>query len=557
MLLPLNEKWLQQFVSANGRPPKILHIGNIANNAYLNAKFLNMHGFNCDVICYDYYHIMGCPEWEDAKFIGDFTQDHFHPEWVSSNSRDFERPTWFAQGPQLLCLDYLLALQSGNSKSSQKLWKKLGQFNKTRPDRWGDMTLPMLFAKWGNLFTKWRGFLVALRSYHLVMLNSLNPAELLRSKLRLRCRKFGGEQFTILAEPIVLLAAAAARLVQRFKSIDAIPHVTYPTRDLIHQFEMHFPPRKAIFEAALNTYVDALPRWRELVEHYDVVVGYATDGIYPLLAGKHPFVAFEHGTIRNIPFADDVQGQLCALTYRLADAVAITNADNIAAAQKLGLTQHSFIPHPINDLIIDEIDGQEKYLRLHTELDSNFIVFHPSRQHWEPRRHPDWEKGNDFFLRGFAKFFHNINPKASALLVNWGNSVGASKQLIAELGIESRVRWIEPLPHGEMMQMISACDALADQFFLGAFGSTMPKALACGKPALLYLDIETHKWCFPEMPPVVNVQTDQQIFEGLSRLHLDRAYYLDLCAAGKAWYSKWHSSAVVTNSFVDIFRRII
>ena len=63
-----NHDWLDKFRQQHGRSPRVLHIGNIANNAYNNAKLLNKVGLECDVICYGYYHIMGCPEWEDADF---------------------------------------------------------------------------------------------------------------------------------------------------------------------------------------------------------------------------------------------------------------------------------------------------------------------------------------------------------------------------------------------------------------------------------------------------------------------------------------------------------
>ena len=58
--------WIESFREARGRPLRVLHIGNVANNAYNNAKLLNRAGLDCDVICYDYYHMMSCPEWEDA-----------------------------------------------------------------------------------------------------------------------------------------------------------------------------------------------------------------------------------------------------------------------------------------------------------------------------------------------------------------------------------------------------------------------------------------------------------------------------------------------------------
>ncbi|MBI3180432.1 MAG: hypothetical protein HYZ27_12270, partial [Deltaproteobacteria bacterium] len=47
---------------------KVLHVGNIANNAYNNAKFLRRAGIDASVLVYDYTHVMGQPEWEDAEF---------------------------------------------------------------------------------------------------------------------------------------------------------------------------------------------------------------------------------------------------------------------------------------------------------------------------------------------------------------------------------------------------------------------------------------------------------------------------------------------------------
>src|SRR5262249_26703705 len=61
-------QWLDRFRERHGRAPTVLHIGNIANAAYLNARMLNEAGIDCDVLCYEYYHIMGCPEWESAVF---------------------------------------------------------------------------------------------------------------------------------------------------------------------------------------------------------------------------------------------------------------------------------------------------------------------------------------------------------------------------------------------------------------------------------------------------------------------------------------------------------
>ncbi len=59
---------LEEIKAYLGRPVRVLHIGNIANNAFHNAKLQRKLGLDADVLCYDYYQLMGCPEWEDSEF---------------------------------------------------------------------------------------------------------------------------------------------------------------------------------------------------------------------------------------------------------------------------------------------------------------------------------------------------------------------------------------------------------------------------------------------------------------------------------------------------------
>src|SRR5262249_51993122 len=136
-LSPETRSWLARFIATPGRVPRVLHIGNIANNAYNIAALLNGAGLDCDVICYDYYHVMGCPEWEDADFTGRIT-DQSQPDWSALDLRGFERPRWFAQGPLSQCIDYLIAKRSGDSESAEQHWATLGASNRTIPRGGGD-----------------------------------------------------------------------------------------------------------------------------------------------------------------------------------------------------------------------------------------------------------------------------------------------------------------------------------------------------------------------------------------------------------------------------------
>ena len=122
-----------EFKDTHKRPPRVLHIGNIANNAYLNAKFLNEAGFDCDVMCYDYYHIMACPEWEDAEYQGQI-EDQSNPDWTKVDLGAFRRPSWFAQGPLATCMDYLIARREGNADKANIYWHALSVANKTKAE---------------------------------------------------------------------------------------------------------------------------------------------------------------------------------------------------------------------------------------------------------------------------------------------------------------------------------------------------------------------------------------------------------------------------------------
>ncbi|KAG1702758.1 hypothetical protein GQR58_004261 [Nymphon striatum] len=42
--------WLEEFEIENGRPLRVLHIGNIANNAFINAKIMRKIGIHADVV---------------------------------------------------------------------------------------------------------------------------------------------------------------------------------------------------------------------------------------------------------------------------------------------------------------------------------------------------------------------------------------------------------------------------------------------------------------------------------------------------------------------------
>lgn len=73
---------------------KTAHSGNIANNAYLIAKFLRRLGEDAHAFHFRHEFIMGHPEWEDADFVGDL-EPFNPPDWNTIKfTNGFVRPDW-------------------------------------------------------------------------------------------------------------------------------------------------------------------------------------------------------------------------------------------------------------------------------------------------------------------------------------------------------------------------------------------------------------------------------------------------------------------------------
>ncbi len=90
--------WLKTHAERHGRPLRVLHVGNIANNAYLNAKFLRSMGIDAHVLSYDYYHVMAMPEWEELE-LRDNHGDDYRPRFSPRDLGSYRRPLWFVNAP--------------------------------------------------------------------------------------------------------------------------------------------------------------------------------------------------------------------------------------------------------------------------------------------------------------------------------------------------------------------------------------------------------------------------------------------------------------------------
>lgn len=525
---PTWQEVCQRFKDKHGRLPRALHITNIANNAYHNAKILSAHGLEGDVLCPDYYHIMGCPEWEDADFRGD-VDDHFAPRWNRLDLNGFQRPRWFAQGPIPLCLQYLEARRRDDAARADDFWRLLGLCNATHPGTASRRPLDML-----------RIVAAGLDRYLWAALCPQVVGNKVERILRGRGRRSTAHQ--ALSRSVGRIAASVSRtLLRTFLLLPVGGALRKRATRLIADFNAEFPDRgDPLSLEDFWYYSRAYDSWRRVLQCYDLIIGYGIGPINALVADGRYF-AMEHGTLRQIPFEDNAMGRLTALGYRRAEHVFVTNLDCLPQAESLAGDRVTFINHPFDeDHGLDTGGAGDLRAELCARLDAEFLCFFPTRQDWVADT-GFADKGNDEFFRAFATL-RAEGRRIGLVCCRWGSNVAESEDLLRELGCDGNVAWCEPMGMVRFERNASSCDLVVDQFRLGAFGGVVFKSLALGVPVCTYLDVAQVQRSFPQPPPVVNCRDVEAICAALRKFMSDPDALADVAYESREWMKRHHAS---------------
>jgi glycosyltransferase involved in cell wall biosynthesis len=467
---------------------KSVHISNIANMAYGYAKMLNARDFDTRVVCHDIKHLMSQPEWDDIELDpADFPNeaDFFENK---ANFGAYTRPTWFKQD-HISFKDFIASVRESvikepNTKLHLSVW-----LLQTAVDL--GKLFPFGIRQWGKrIILGWIG-------RHELIATGKSQAEW----------------------------SDTEKLIQsNLNRVQKLP--SYYGLD---------------WGLALNEVLAYAPQARWLNHHLDdaeIVFAYAAAPIYPMILRSIPYVAVEIGTIRELPFEATTWGRMIGLGYREADHVLITNPDNYVAAKRLGLKSFSFCPHPVDEKIFTPcaLDNPTR-AELLSKYQTDFLFIAPARQNWAL-------KGNDLMLRAFSIALQS-GLNAQLIIPTWGQDIEQSQRLAEDLKITTKVDWIKPMTERGLIKYYQAVDAVLDQFVLGVFGLTTPKAMSCGIPVLCAYDEEPNSWCFKEHPPILRCSSTQEI---AAKLLLFKTTPAEMKQAGKdarQWILRNHSSETV------------
>lgn len=510
---------------------KSAHAGNIANNAYLIAKFLRRKGEDAHAFHFRGEFIMGHPEWEDADFDAEldpfnppdwnalsFTNGYVRPDWVHyisgvANPYELPRSQPVAAGVDAKLAAATYSAPAAEPQSSGSFRRFVRSVSSRMASRYATL------ARTSQLRPEERVQLAALSvvraAVERLMFERLDRGWLLDE----RWRALRAEPDAINAHSRLSMAGQQIRL-----------------RELVK--------------------INSWASYRPMARDYDLVQLYGLEAVKGVfIPPEKPFVAFEHSTMRTLPFENTIQGRLLALAYKTADYCVITNPDVVSSAKRLGLKHFRFIPHPLDETKYTpgETPLRQELLR---QTGATLLFLCPTRHEWSNAFD---SKRSDRVIRAFAAYCRGDNPRAALILSRWGRDLRATEALIEELGIADRIIWRRPMHKLKLLDHYRAADVVLDQFHeaVGTFGTVTAEALSCAKPVIMYFNPEVHEWCLPEIPPIQSALTELEIEQRLVELASDPARRERVGRESRDWIIKWHGWERCAGDHLEMYREVM
>lgn len=597
---PLPNETLRAIEAKLGRPLRVLHIGNIANNAYNNARIQRQYGIEADVLSYDYYHVMSTPEWEDAEFEGEIDADF--PNWWATSLKGWKRPDWFVQGPADACIQFLKAKHLGLNRLADLLWAYLearglgavrhaarnagkpvpalglarmktiaivetlgiarvptaeaghADLPHDRDDKAAAVLGPAASRTAGSplhdllrplvrLAFRLRAFTVALTANAVAAARQTGPA--LARFVRMNT-------YRLLALPFIgRYRAEAGQLRGRGPELDMLQRdraFENRVRQIREMAECLLPKDRQ----ELEFYSKSHPRkFFGILNKYDVIQCYAIDGFIPAMNGIDDYFAYEHGTLREMPFEQSYYGVLTRMAYQNAGHVFVTNSDVIRSVRRMALDRSrvTYLPHAFDDRKLVAYRGRNAQL---VPPEGPAVFFSPTRQHWRDTS-GSWTKGNDVLLRAagiLARDGHDFRLR----FIAWGQDLEASKALIDQLGFADKVIWLEKMQKRELWNAYLTAHAVADQFTLPSLGGVGFEAMALGRRLITAIDEAELTEFFGSAPPCLSARDVETCAARMLRVIADPLDRAGLGESAATWMSEFHSAERIVGLQVAAYK---
>ena len=205
----------------------------------------------------------------------------------------------------------------------------------------------------------------------------------------------------------------------------------------------------------------------------------------------------------------------------------------------------------------EQANGDDEFLSATIQkFNQHYPVFFSHVSHF-PKGSRTWEiKRNDILIKGFADFAKQTDANPLLVLFSYGDAVEDSKQLIAELGITDKVKWLPVMSRKKIMRLLEHVHFGGGEFGGAVWGGTGWEFMAKGVPFFQYVDMPDSVFeanTGMKMPPFFNTNNSAEISRLLQTYTSDKAKLTANGQALKAWFDK-EAGQELANSYINILK---
>jgi len=202
--------------------------------------------------------------------------------------------------------------------------------------------------------------------------------------------------------------------------------------------------------------------------------------------GKKPLVGYALGTDLRRSLKHPIWGRMVRHNLKKCDKIFVSTPDILGIAKQFR-DDAEYLPPPVNPELF--------YVKPQTREDRRKKVLIASNSNWNT-------KGTDMAVRALSK----LKDKVDVSIIKYGSDFEKTVSLASSLGLHLSI--LPLIPHQRITQYYWDSDVVIDQFKVGCAGMISLEAIACGRPAITYINSE-----FPEYDefPLKDVNTEEQI----------------------------------------------
>lgn len=259
----------------------------------------------------------------------------------------------------------------------------------------------------------------------------------------------------------------------------------------------------------------------------DLVLSFAMYHIPAWMSGRPHVACCTGADLHEIALERGPRGWMMRRALRRAPVVK-SSYDPLSRrnASRLGIRsiEPLFIPIPVGPRPVPPV-----------EADGPVRVFMPSRHDWADESRDGIAKGNDRFVRAWARRVHE-GWSSTLTFITYGEHVDATRRLVRDLGVEEHVEFRPKMLQEDLQREIERSDLIADQFDQGTPGALSLQAMATGRALAMYWD-PASTFCYSEVPPLLNSKDEEELYDLLGR-YATRDSLMDLGRSAHAWMSR-------------------